>query len=116
MLRHASSRNKSERLRRWAGGGLYVLLLLALAACGVAPSANSGGVAPVETLPAGTALPLPSPAPASSAQVATGIFAVDTLVRSQQLAGVDLHLRYAERTAAGLVLHLAFYNNGSQDL
>ena len=45
-----------------------------------------------------------------------GIFAIDILVRSQQLAGIDLHVRYAQWTAEGLVLHLAFYNNGSTDL
>ncbi len=44
------------------------------------------------------------------------LFAIDSLVRSRQLPGIDLHLRYAERTPAGLTLHLAFYNNGSGNL
>lgn len=46
----------------------------------------------------------------------TAIFNVDALVRSRQLPAVDLHLRYAERTADELALHVAFYNNGSSDL
>jgi len=32
------------------------------------------------------------------------------------LPGIDLHLRYAERQANGLTLHLALYNNGATDL
>lgn len=44
------------------------------------------------------------------------LFAVDMLVRSRQLHGIDLHLRYVERTPSRLVLHLAFYNNGSENV
>jgi hypothetical protein len=55
---------------------------------------------------------------ASTAPKAAGstLFAIDALVRSRELPGIDLHLRYAERTTAGLALHLAFYNNGTEDV
>jgi hypothetical protein len=45
-----------------------------------------------------------------------GLFLIDKLVRSTQLDGIDLHLRYAERTADALILHLSFYNNRGEDL
>lgn len=49
-------------------------------------------------------------------QPAAGLYAIDALVRSEQLPGIDLHVRYAERQANGLMLHLALYNNGAADL
>ena len=47
---------------------------------------------------------------------ASGAYLIDTLVRSEALEGVDLHLRYAEREGDRLTLHLAFYNNSQADL
>ncbi len=41
---------------------------------------------------------------------------IDILTPSQDLPGVDLHLRYAERSDDRLTIHLAFYNNSPQDL
>ncbi|GAC1362526.1 MAG: hypothetical protein NVSMB42_22160 [Herpetosiphon sp.] len=44
------------------------------------------------------------------------LFAVDRLVRSTTLSGVDMHVRYVEQTGQGERLHVAFYNNGTTDL
>jgi len=73
-----------------------------------------GAMAGCTTTPTVPADPVSSTA--SQSAMAQGWFALDQLVRSPQLAGVDLHLRAAERTADGIVVHVSFYNNRSEDL
>jgi hypothetical protein len=43
-------------------------------------------------------------------------FIVDQLVRSTEVDGIDLHLRYVERVNSDLMLHVSFYNNHGEDL
>jgi hypothetical protein len=64
------------------------MLVLLLGACGIGTPANDG-------------------APDPPAQPA--LYVIDALVRS--VAGVDLHVRYAERQGDNLTLALALYNN-----
>ncbi len=82
-----------------------VLLLTLLTACGIETARPAARPSPTAPAP----LPAPTAAPAR-------LFAVDTLVRSTQLPGVDLHVRYAERDRSSLTLHIAFYNNSGGDL
>jgi hypothetical protein len=92
--------NKHMSYYRWLRYLVVLALLCAVAGCTSAPAA-------------------PSDLGASSAgqnSAAQGWFALDQLVRSSQLAGVDLHLRAAERTADGIVAHVSFYNNRGEDL
>ncbi len=67
-----------------------------------------------------TATPAPPTTPVASATTQgtaqQGWFAVDQIVRSSKVEGIDLHLRAAERTADGVVVHLSFYNNRGEDL
>ncbi len=88
-------------LRHYGLTSLLLALLLLLTSCGTGSAQTSRlsttVIAPTQAQP-------------------LGFFAVDSLVRSTQLAGVDLHVRYVERTAIAIVLHLAFYNNGTSDL
>jgi len=95
MLRHGSSRNKRSRRRQSLLKAVLCLLHLLLAACG-------SGQAPAGSGAAGA--------------VAPGLYAVDALAPSLQAPGIEMHLRYAERAPTGLVVHLAFYNNGPNDL
>src|SRR5687767_4424980 len=108
MLRHASSARRHKVALRLLRRTLTCLLLVVLASCGGSDAGQAPGATPAS--PAGP----PSTAGAESG--ASALFAIDALVRSRQLPGVDLHLRYAERRAGQLILHLAFYNNGAEDL
>lgn len=96
----------------------WLLVVGLLTACGIE------SVGPVVQT---TARPAPSQRPGQTAtttgsygSVATeadpGLYLIDRLVRSTQLDGIDLHLRYAERTADALILHVSFYNNRGEDL
>lgn len=105
--------------------GLSILIVLLLVSCSIDATSNTGE-ATSRSL-AQSARPGPSlgvPAPGSDpAQVgaavqsgASDFFLIDKLVRSPQIDGIDLHVRYVERTADGLVVHLSFYNNRGEDL
>lgn len=64
-----------------------------------------------------TPLDAPTTTVTASSRATEGTyFLVDTLVRSTQLDGIDMHVRYVERAADGLVVHVAFYNNRGEDL
>lgn len=90
------------------------MLLIVLTGC-AANSAMSPSVQHTADAGLAPALKTADPSltnPANSSK----LFTIDTLVRSRQLANVDMHVRYVERTDAGLTIHLAFYNNGTSDL
>lgn len=101
-----------------------MLIVLLLVSCSIESVSNSGDKAsrpaqsarPAPSL--GALAPSPSPAiggaPEQGAQ--SGLFLIDKLVRSPQIDGIDLHVRYVERTPDGTVIHLSFYNNRGEDL
>lgn len=98
------------RRARWA---YLTICLLLVAACSVEQAASTR---PSESIAASAATSTPAPPAATRPADPTGIFAIDALVRSRQLPGIDLHVRFAERSADQLRLHLAFYNNGPEAL
>ena len=65
-----------------------------------------------------TSAPPADPAASATTQRAAqlGWFALDQIVRSEEIEGIDLHLRAAERTADGVVVYVSFYNNCGEDL
>jgi hypothetical protein len=98
-------------------GALVLALCWLIAGCGIAAVPRSGSGAAVAVRPQASASSDAQRVPTVDGQPAQGrFFAVDKVVRSTQLAGIDLHLRFVEQTADGLVLHLSFYNNRGQDL
>lgn len=128
-------RVKFDLLGRAAAG---LLLASVLAACGVdrlgaetstpaltstaLPSQQAALPSTQPSLPGVSASASPSVGEASpdatpAASTASGdYFLVDTLVRSDQLDGIDMQVRYVERAGDDLVVHLSFYNNRGQDL
>jgi hypothetical protein len=95
-----------------------------LASCSLEAVPNTSD--PSDLLSAQSARPVPSrgalaPSPelngGSAEQGAqSGFFLIDKLVRSPQINGIDLHVRYVERATQGLIVHLSFYNNRGEDL
>lgn len=75
-------------------------LIVGMAGCSSTPTVPSDAETPVASQRAGE----------------QGWFVLDQVVRSDQLAGIYLHLRAVERTADNLVVHVAFYNNRGDDL
>lgn len=59
---------------------------------------------------------LAAPTETTTAPTGSRYFLIDKLVRSSQLEGIDLHVRYLERTVDGVTIHLSFYNNRGEDL
>jgi len=130
---------KINRLGSITGG---LLLVCVLVGCGVErldadassqalPSAAQSTAALLPgngASPAGAApTPLASPSalepsaeatPTSTASATTTgeYFLVDTLIRSDQLDGIDMHVRYVERAGDDLIVHVSFYNNRGEDL
>ncbi|MBA3946728.1 MAG: hypothetical protein H0X37_19465 [Herpetosiphonaceae bacterium] len=97
-------------LRRYSLQSSICVLLLLVTSCGTDTTQNGHQSTSATTVPRAQMVIAPSPVRP------LGLFAVDSLVRSTQLAGVDLHVRYLERTPIAIVLHIAFYNNGISDL
>lgn len=104
--------------------GLSILIVLLLVSCSIDATSNIGEQA---TRPSSqSARPIPSlgttpTTDQASDDVATlnsssDFFLIDKLVRSPQIDGIDMHVRYVERTTDGLVVHLSFYNNRGEDL
>lgn len=108
-------RRQKHRWAIWA-----ILGMLLLAGCGIeaAPNVPAAPARPQGRATARPdALPTTAGSPATTSRsTATGFFLVDKLVRSSQLSGIDLHVRYVERTADALIVHLSFYNNRGEDL
>ncbi len=110
---------RSKRLRNL---GLVLLVCYILASCGISVEPRNPDVpvaAPAPTVvPSGRPLEQGAAPPPNSSPAVSGLqfFVVDKLVRATDLDGIDLHLRYVERTAHALVLHLSFYNNRAEDL
>lgn len=105
--------------------GLSIMIVLLLVSCSIDAASNSGELA--SRPPGQTARPSPSlgalaPSGSQGAESAATLngasdfFLIDKLVRSPQIDGIDLHVRYVERTADGLIVHLSFYNNRGEDL
>lgn len=117
---------------RWYRRDVWTLLAsLLLVSCSIESASNTtdGGSGSAASAPATNARPTPrssaaprstavsnSPSTAATATAGGRYFLIDTLVRSTQIDGIDLHLRYAEQTADGLLVHLSFYNNRGEDL
>ncbi len=57
-----------------------------------------------------------TPTAAAGTTAGQEFYSVDTLVRSDQLDGIDMHVRYVERAGDDLIVHLSFYNNRGEDL
>ncbi len=98
---------------RCARRAYLAVCLLLVAACS---TEQAGSSLPSRSAAASATASTPVPPAATRATDPTGIFAIDALVRSRQLPGIDLHVRYAERSTDQLTLHLAFYNNGPEAL
>ncbi|HEY0739606.1 MAG TPA: hypothetical protein VGD69_32070 [Herpetosiphonaceae bacterium] len=105
--------------------GLSILIVLLLVSCSIDAASDTGE--PTSRPLVQSARPVPSlgvPEPSSDpSQVGAAVlsgagdfFLIDKLVRSPQIDGIDMHVRYVERTADGLVVHLSFYNNRGEDL
>jgi hypothetical protein len=103
--------------------GLSILIVLLLVSCSIDAVSNDGVQSPQQS--GGAAGPMPSlgaippsaaPSSASAQRATSDFFLIDKLVRSPQIDGIDLHVRYVERTADGLIVHLSFYNNRGEDL
>jgi hypothetical protein len=105
--------------------GLSILIILLLVSCSIDAVSNGGAPGSQQSIQSARPLPslgaavpsaTPSSADAALQSVGSDFFLIDKLVRSPQIDGIDLHVRYVERTADGLTVHLSFYNNRGEDL
>ncbi|HEY0604068.1 MAG TPA: hypothetical protein VGD58_14210 [Herpetosiphonaceae bacterium] len=94
--------------------GLSILIVLLLVSCSI--DAASDTDEPTARPLVQSARPIPSFVGAEPVSGAGDFFLIDKLVRSPQIDGIDMHVRYVERTADGLVVHVSFYNNRGEDL
>lgn len=100
---------------------LVLLLVVIVSGCSIESASN------VSTTPGQSAPPNIRPSarptaasiatsPTASQVGADNLFLVDKLVRSSEISGIDLHVRYVEEVVDGLTIHLSLYNNRSEDL
>ena len=106
-----------QNLRRiWAALCISCLIT----SCGIEVASNVETPSDVRPLgpaePTGTSRQPTTQRSTNNESVPPGFYLIDKLERSAQLDGIDMHLRYAERTATDLTVYVSFYNNRSEDL